>query len=57
MYSLYVAILLAYTNIVPSIASNIIDDVRSCPIYLSPEKAANETLVNILKQVTDRVKI
>ena len=45
------AILITYTSVVPSIASNIIDNVRKCPIYLSEDLAANETLVNMLKEV------
>ena len=41
----------------PAISSNIIDNVRNCPIYLSEENAANETLVNILKEAREHKKL
>ena len=54
---MYVAALNTYMTLIPSNASNVLDNDRHCPIQLSEEDAMNETLVNELKEVSNSKEI
>lgn len=51
IYAVYVATLNMYMTLIPAMNSNVLDNDRSCPIYLTEEELQNETLVNLKKEV------
>ncbi|KAH3861103.1 hypothetical protein DPMN_024031, partial [Dreissena polymorpha] len=50
IYVIYVATLNIYMTLMPSIATNVLDNIRQCPVFLTEEEATNETIVNMKKE-------
>lgn len=52
LFLMYLTLINMYCITMPKITTNLLDNVRRCPIFLTTEQAQNQTLVDHLIQVS-----